>query len=89
MRHNIGKVERVLRVVLGVALFFVGWVVIYGFEAFIVTPVATIVVGSVFVIAGLGLFITGLTSYCPLYSVLHINTCQACRLGETHRHMPV
>ena len=89
MRHNMGKIERVIRILLGAVMFVFGWLVLFGLETVIVTPSAMLTVGALLVIAGAVLFITALFSFCPVYAVLNLNTCKACRLGETHKHMPV
>jgi len=89
MKHNMGKIERVARLLLGIVLFVLGWLVLFGLETVIVTASASLTAGILLVIAGVALFVTALFSYCPVYAILNFNTCKACRLGETHSHMPV
>lgn len=60
---NVGKPDRVVRVVVGLALF-------YG--AYSSGGAASIVL----VIAGLIALITGLVGWCGMYSLLGINTCK-------------
>jgi hypothetical protein len=54
--------DRILRVLLGVALLVVGFAVVGG------------TLGVVLGVVGLVPLITGLVGYCPLYRVLHIRT---------------
>ncbi len=63
MRHvNEAGWDRIVRVVLGVALVGVGFGVVRG--------TAGVVLG----IVGLIPLVTGLVGYCPLYQLLHIRT---------------
>jgi uncharacterized membrane protein len=62
MACNIGKADRILRVVFGIALIVAG---------FIISGTTGIIMG----IVGLVLLITGLMGNCPAYSLFHINTC--------------
>jgi hypothetical protein len=57
-KNNVGKIDRIIRIVLGVVL--VGNV-FYGLS----TPLGWI---------GLVLIVTGIGGICPLYSLLNINT---------------
>lgn len=64
MSHNVGSVDRVLRVILGLAfvvLFFM---------------VSGSVWGWVFLALGLVALATGALGACPLYSLLGIRTCK-------------
>lgn len=63
IQKNEGKQDRVLRVVLGIALILLG--------VFAFTYTLQIVA---FVVAGI-LIVTALTGYCGLYALLGINTC--------------
>ena len=89
MRHNMGKIERIARIILGVALFLVGWRYLGAFGVFGGMVTATTVIGFIVALAGLVAFITGLLAYCPMNALLRINSCEACKVGETHRHLPV
>lgn len=59
MKANEGKLDRILRVIAGLALL------------------SLIVIGpqSMWGLVGLVPLLTGLVGYCPLYTVLGINTC--------------
>ena len=63
MKHNIGKNDRTLRVVVGCALIVCG-VMVTGTAGIIMAAVGLIPLG------------TGLTGNCPAYSIFGINTCQ-------------
>jgi hypothetical protein len=95
--HNMGKVERIIRLLGGalialIAGFYPG-MGISGLDAFgfLWNPASgTIsVVGFLVLLAGIVIFITGWAAYCPVNALLHANSCEACRIGETHAHMPV
>ncbi|MDX8381245.1 MAG: DUF2892 domain-containing protein [Ghiorsea sp.] len=64
MKENVGTVDRSIRVVFGIALFFVGWLGAEG--AF----------SMVMLVIGLALIVTGLMSSCPIYSILGKNTVE-------------
>ena len=59
-------VERILRAVLEPVLIYVGMVQI----------VTTSVLTYVIALFGLIMFITGVIGYCPLYTVIGVNTCK-------------
>ncbi len=64
MVRNVGNVDRWIRLVLGAALLygaFVTWGAALGYILFIVGGI---------------LAFTAIFGMCPLYSVLHINTCK-------------
>ena len=61
---NEGSIDRALRVVLGVALVVIGFVAVGGGA------------GTVIGVIGFVPILTGLSGWCPLYSVLGINTCR-------------
>ena len=65
MTMNEAGWDRLFRVVLGVTLLVVGFAVMGG--------TAGVIVGLV----GLVPLLTGLVGWCPLYSLVSINTCQA------------
>ncbi|QPJ65574.1 MAG: DUF2892 domain-containing protein [Candidatus Nitrohelix vancouverensis] len=59
---NVGKVDRIFRVIAGVALVVGGFMVEGS-------------VGIVVSVFGLIPLITGLSGRCPAYAMFHINTC--------------
>jgi hypothetical protein len=66
MKQNMGMVDRIIRVIIAsvfIALFFTGTV--------------TGTVGIVLVILGAVFMLTSLVSFCPLYTLVGINTCPA------------
>lgn len=62
MKKNTGNLDRILRVVVGVALLGGGWVT-----------------GSWFGLIGLVALGTAAIGYCPLYSIIGINTCSTAK----------
>ena len=62
MKCNIGKKERILRVVVGSALM-IGGIAVSGTAGIIMAGVGLIPLG------------TGLVGNCPAYSIFNINTC--------------
>jgi hypothetical protein len=62
MKANEGTIDRVVRLILGVALLAVALFVLEGAAAVVVGVVAFIPI------------ITGAVGYCPLYAVAHIRT---------------
>lgn len=68
MKHNIGKTERVLRVIAGSALI-IGGIVISGTEGIIMAGLGLIPLG------------TGVVGNCPVYAIFNINTCKT-KLGQ-------
>ena len=63
MKHNESMVDRVIRAILGVALVYIG------FTLGGVTGIVLYVVAAV-------LFVTAAVGFCPLYVLLHIDTCK-------------
>jgi hypothetical protein len=61
--QNVGKVEQGVRVVVGSLASLLGIVLLVPGEA----SLASGTVGTMLVIAGLYLFVTGSTGYCPIY----------------------
>jgi hypothetical protein len=64
MKKNMGKTDKLIRVTLGlifIALYFAGTV--------------TGTLGIVLVILGAVFILTSATSFCPLYTLVGINTC--------------
>ena len=62
MKRNIGTIDRVLRVLAGIALVVVGFAVLEG------------TVGIVIGVIGLIPLATGLIGWCPLYSLFNLRT---------------
>ena len=87
--HNMSKNEKIVRMMVGTALFVIGWLVLQGYGVFLWAVTAATVAGLVLGIIGVVLFLTGVFAWCPLNALLHHNTCEACKIGETHKHMPV
>jgi hypothetical protein len=89
MKHNMGKNEKVLRLIGGAVLFVIGWLALHGFGIFVSVVTTSTIIGFVLAFIGVVIFITGLVSYCPINALVHHNSCEACKIGETHSHMPV
>ena len=64
MEKNEGKADRVVRIVLGIVLLYVGVAKV------VTTGTATYIIA----LLGLILLVTGATGHCALYSILKINT---------------
>ena len=88
MKHNMGMVEKSIRLALGVVLLGVGYY-LGAFSTFWVGYTSASFSGFIIALAGVVIFITGLFAYCPINALLKVNTCEACRIGETHRHLPI
>ncbi len=69
MKINEGAVDRIIRVIVGIALIAL---VFYGPQ----TPWGWI---------GLIPLITGIVGICPLYAILGINTCKSCGDDSGHQ----
>ncbi|MHB8174506.1 MAG: YgaP family membrane protein [Nitrospirota bacterium] len=89
MKHNMGRQEKLVRLVGGLVSFIVGWLVLRGYAVFISEVATTTVIGIVLAFAGAIVFFTGMFSWCPLNALFRHNSCEACKVGETHRHLPV
>jgi hypothetical protein len=89
MKHNMGKIERVIRLVLGVVLFMIGWRSLDAFGVFAGMVTSSAILGLILAVIGVVAFITGVLAYCPVNTLLHVNSCEACKIGETHSHLPV
>ncbi len=61
MSKNVGNLDRLLRIMIGLGMIFQGVLVGHG-------------TGCVLAVAGLLLLITGITSKCPIYGLLNLNT---------------
>ncbi|MBN1133850.1 MAG: DUF2892 domain-containing protein [Methanosarcinaceae archaeon] len=64
MQKNEGKIDRAVRVVLGLVLLYVGAAQV------VTTGMATYIIA----LLGLILLVTGATGYCALYSILKLDT---------------
>lgn len=65
MKHNIGRNDRILRVIVGSVLLMIAGIIVSGTAGIIM--------------AGLGLIplATGLIGNCPAYSIFNVNTCES------------
>ncbi|PZX14651.1 YgaP family membrane protein [Celeribacter halophilus] len=63
MKKNVGNLDRILRIVVGLALLL----------GFFLTPGASL---RWLYLIGIIPLVTGLMSSCPLYSIFGINTCK-------------
>ncbi len=63
MKHNEGRTDRIIRIVLGIILLILG-----------IAVIATGWLEWIFVALGAILLITGIVGFCPLYALLKINT---------------
>jgi hypothetical protein len=71
MKTNMGNADRLLRIVVAATiavLFFTGAI--------------TGTVGYILLVAGGIFLLTSLAGYCPLYSLLGINTCRVKKQGQ-------
>ncbi|MGV7221940.1 MAG: YgaP family membrane protein [Nitrospinales bacterium] len=73
MTRNIGKNERIIRVVAGVVLIITG-IILSG------------TTGTIIAVLGLIPVITGAVGNCPVYSLAKINTCVSKNLKITNQH---
>ncbi len=89
MKHNMGRQEKLIRLIGGLVLFIVGWLVLRGYAIFVSEIAATTITGIVLAFVGAVVFLTGIFSWCPLNALVKHNSCEACKVGETHRHLPV
>jgi len=64
MEKNVGKLDQVLRIVIGIVLLLLGLFFTGGWFA------------KVLIILGFIGLITGILAKCPLYAVFKINTCK-------------
>lgn len=63
MKPNEGGTDRLIRIIVGILFFIIGWGIL-----------KNNLLGIVFDILGILLFITGITGFCGLYRILGINT---------------
>jgi len=71
---NVGLADRIIRIILGVILIYVGWVVWENNTA-----------GIVIDVVGVILIITGIIGYCSIYKIFKINTCKQCQAPTDHK----
>ena len=65
MKANVANWDRIIRVVLGLVLLYLGWAVVQ--PQFGLWSIIALLVGLI-------LLVTGAAGVCPLYSLLKINT---------------
>jgi hypothetical protein len=63
MKPNESGADRLIRIIAGILLFIIGWGIL-----------KNNLLGIIFDILGIILFITGITGFCGLYKLLGINT---------------
>jgi hypothetical protein len=63
MKTNEGGADRLIRIIAGVVLFMLGWGIL-----------KNNLLGIIFDILGIILFVTGITGFCGLYKLLGIST---------------
>jgi len=63
MKTNESGADRLIRIIVGILLFILGWLVL-----------KNRVLGIIFDILGIILFVTGITGFCGLYKVCGIDT---------------
>ncbi len=66
MKKTVGSVDKIIRIILGIVLLVVAFVVSVGQ-----------VLKVIFIIVGVIALLTSITGLCPLYSLLGINTGKA------------
>jgi len=69
MNVNVGTIDRVIRIIVGIALLIAPFV---GSFAIFASSTATIIA----VVAGIILLATSAMRFCPLYRIFGIRTCQ-------------
>ncbi len=72
MEVNVGKVDRIVRAVIGVIALILAVIPFVGYTFLFNEWVQLIIFGIIAVI----MFFTAATSYCPLYKIFGINTCK-------------
>jgi len=71
MKKNEGKLDRIIRFILGIFCFYLGYIV-FSFG----------VLSILFYVFGFLLVVTSLTGYCGIYSVFGINTNKTCDIDK-------
>ncbi|GBC85637.1 hypothetical protein HRbin11_02087 [bacterium HR11] len=64
MTCNVGGVERVIRILIGIGLFLLAFLALDGTARWVVGAIALVPLA------------TGIAKFCPLWAVLGINTCR-------------
>ena len=64
MKKNVGRTDQIIRIVAGIILVAVGFLV----------PMASTALQVVVILIGAFLIVTAILSFCPLYALLKINT---------------
>jgi hypothetical protein len=64
MKTNMGSIDRVIRIIVAIALATL-WL----------TDTIKGVAGTIFVIVAIVFVLTSLIGFCPLYSIIGLNTC--------------
>lgn len=67
MMANVGSIDRILRVLVGLAL--IGYVILGA------VPYTTVGLGMILLIVGAVLVLTGLVRFCPAYRLIGVSTC--------------
>lgn len=75
MNKNVGTADLVVRLVLALGLFYIG---------FMENPIMEEGLPKTIVgVAGFVPLLTGLLRFCPLYAMIGVSTCPACNDGES------
>lgn len=69
MKANEGKTDRVVRIVLGIILLVVGFILLGSIK----------VLAIILLILGVIALFTGITGFCALYKVFGMSTCSKCK----------
>jgi hypothetical protein len=69
MTVNVGKIDRILRVVVGIVLLIAPFATSWSFAQSSVGM-------AVFIIAGIVMIATSAMRFCPMYRIFGIRTCQ-------------
>lgn len=67
MKNNVGNVDKWIRVVVGVILILIPFILLE-------TPLG--VAGIILIIIGLLMLVTGLLTKCPMYHIFGVSTCK-------------
>ncbi len=84
MKHNMGNVERVARIVAGVIVMLFSLTLLHGFGVLYGVVTSVSLTGLALTALGIVFFVTGFTGNCVLYRLLRFNTCRLCRDGAEH-----
>jgi hypothetical protein len=64
LNQNLGTVDRVLRVLIGISFIYIGIFLLFG------------LIQIIFVLFGVGFLINAITGFCGIYYLLGISTCR-------------